>query len=298
MAVPSTTTTTTATAPHAVRGALSIAGSDSGGGAGVQADLLTFAAHHVWASTALTAVTAQNTTGVSGVLAMPPALVRQQIEAVLADLPVHAAKTGMLANAEIVGAVADALAGPVAAGLPVVVDPVCVAKSGHALLDPDALEAVKRRLLPLARVVTPNLPEARALLGIDVHDEPSQERAGRLLLEMGAQAALIKGGHGTSDELVDVLVTREADGAVVVVRFAGQRLQTPHTHGTGCTLAAATAAWLAWGLPVTAAVTRARLYVRRGIAQAPGIGAGHGPLHHLHRWHGFERPALTEEGAA
>jgi hydroxymethylpyrimidine/phosphomethylpyrimidine kinase len=265
-------------APHAPV-ALTIAGSDSSGGAGVQADLRTFAALEVYGASAITAVTSQNTSGVRGVVALEPAFVQSQIDAVLDDLPVGAIKTGMLGTAALVGAVVVELT---KCNVPVVVDPVMVAKSGHALLADDAVAAVRTQLLPRAALVTPNLPEASALCGFPVRTVAEQESAARMLVgELGARAALVKGGHTTGDP-VDVLW----DGARMT-RLEAPRVDTRHTHGTGCTYSAAVAALLARGLSLVDAVTRAHAYVHEAIVQAPGLGRGHGPLHHMHPWYRF-----------
>jgi hydroxymethylpyrimidine/phosphomethylpyrimidine kinase len=259
--------------------ALTIAGSDSGGGAGIQADLRTFAALRVYGASAITAVTSQNTREVRGVEALPAAFVASQMDAVLDDLPIAAAKTGMLANAGIVEAVARVLRG--ARAIPVVVDPVMISKSGAALLDDDAVRAVVELLLPRAALVTPNLPEAARLVGFDVVTPADQERAARALVDRGARAALVKGGHGAGDP-VDVLW----DG-VAVRTFTAPRLATRHTHGTGCTYAAAICAELAKGAALVDATATAHAYVRAAIERAPGLGHGAGPLHHMHPWYAF-----------
>ena len=255
---------------------LVVAGSDSGGGAGFQADCKVITALGGYASCALTALTAQNTLGVHDVLPVPPGFVGAQMRAVLDDIGTDAVKSGMLADAPVVEAVADGLERFFAARgrVPYVLDPVMVAKGGAALLAPDAVARLRERLVPLADVITPNLPEALALTGVEVSGEEEARRAGEVLLEMGAGAALIKGGHGAGAELVDVLVS--ADGAVA--RFAAARIDTPHTHGTGCSLASAIAALLAQGAALPDAVARGLAHVRRGILQAPGFGAGHGPM--------------------
>jgi len=256
-----------------MRTALTIAGSDSGGGAGIQADLKTFAAHGVYGMSVLTAVTAQNTVTVTASLALPPELVVAQIDAIAGDLPVHAVKLGMLANAGIVAAVADALERH---GLgPVVVDPVMVAKGGAPLLDADAADVVRSRLLRLATIVTPNAPEAAALTGLEVTTRAGQRQAAAALLELGARAALVKGGH-LEGPAVDVLATGD-----FIIELAGERIASRHTHGTGCTLSAAIAARLATGDDLRAAVEAAKAYVARAIRQAPGLGHGHGPLQHF-----------------
>ncbi|HEX4575078.1 MAG TPA: bifunctional hydroxymethylpyrimidine kinase/phosphomethylpyrimidine kinase [Gemmatimonadales bacterium] len=257
-----------------MRIALTIAGSDSGGGAGIQADLKTFHQFGVFGTSVLTAVTAQNTIGVRGWAALPVALVVQQLDAVAADLPPLAVKSGMLATAELVEAVADGLA---RWRLPnYVLDPVMVASAGDRLLDRDAEQVIARRLVPLAALVTPNLDEAAVLVGDRVRAPDEMERAGRTLVERGAKAALVKGGHLDGDTVVDVLVT--ADGAR---RFSRPRLDTSSTHGTGCTLSAAIAAGLAHGRPLERAVADALDFVHRAIAAAPGLGQGRGPLNHF-----------------
>ena len=258
--------------------ALTIAGSDSGGGAGIQADLRAFAALRVYGASAITAVTSQNTREVRSVVALAPDFVASQMDAVLDDLPIAAAKTGMLANGPIVAAVARVLRGT---AIPVVVDPVMVSKSGAALLDDDAVRAVVDLLLPHATLVTPNLPEAARLVGFDVVTAADQERAAKALVERGAQAALVKGGHAAGDP-VDVLYDGRA-----LHRFAAPRLATRHTHGTGCTYAAAICAELAKGAALVDAVGAAHAYVRAAIAAAPGLGHGAGPLHHMHPWYAF-----------
>jgi hydroxymethylpyrimidine/phosphomethylpyrimidine kinase len=260
--------------------ALTIAGSDSGGGAGIQADLKTFSALGVYGASVIAALTAQNTKGVSAVLEVPPAFVRAQIDAVFADLAVGAVKIGMLGNVAVVETVAERLSHH--RGTPVVLDPVMVATSGDRLLKPDAVEAMRTRLMPLAVVVTPNLPEAAALLDAPeaVTEDEMVRQAGRLLA-VGARAVLMKGGHGKAAETADLLVTPAA-----TVRFAAARIATKNTHGTGCTLAAAIAAGLAKGQDLIAAVRVAKDYVTAAIAAADrlAVGHGHGPVHHFHRW--------------
>ena len=254
--------------------ALTIAGSDSGGGAGIQADLKTFHQFGVFGTSVVTAVTAQNTVGVRGWEALGVPLVIQQLEAVAEDLPPDAVKSGMLGTAELVDAVADALA---RLKLPhYVLDPVMVATSGDRLLQPDAEQRIARRLVPLACLVTPNLDEAQILAGHPVRGVDDMERAGRALVKMGAQAALVKGGHLEAPDLVDVLVTRDG-----VRRFPHARLPTRSTHGTGCTLSAAVAAGLALGRTLDRAVSDALDFVHRAIVAAPGLGQGHGPLNHF-----------------
>ena len=254
-----------------MRIALTIAGSDSGGGAGIQADLKTFHRFGVYGTSVLTAVTAQNTMGVSEWMALPLGIVRAQLDAVSSDLRPAAVKTGMLANAGIVSAVADGLR---ARELhPYVLDPVMVATSGDALLERDAVAAIRGDLLPLTDLVTPNVDEAVILTGEDVTDVPSMERAARRLVEEGARAALVKGGHAEGEDSIDVLF----DGHAVRV-FTHPRIDTRHTHGTGCALSAAIAAHLALGLPLERAVESSLDFVHRAIASAPGLGRGHGPL--------------------
>jgi hydroxymethylpyrimidine/phosphomethylpyrimidine kinase len=253
------------------------AGSDSGGGAGIQADIKAVTALGGFAMTAITALTAQNTQGVFGVEEVSPAFIRQQMQVVLEDLGADAIKTGMLHRPEVIAAVAETLAA-YGAGIPVVVDPVMMAKGGHKLLNDDAHAALKAKLLPLAAVLTPNIPEAEALTGL-VIDAPDQMiEAAKALLAMGARAVLVKGGHLEGDSLTDVLLT--ADGQLHC--FEGERLATSSTHGTGCTLASAIAVGLAQGLGLRDAVARARDYVRVAIQTAPGFGKGHGPLNHAH----------------
>jgi len=254
--------------------ALTIAGSDSGGGAGIQADLKTFHQFGVFGTSVVTAVTAQNTVGVRGWEALGVALVVQQVEAVAEDLPPHAVKSGMLGTAELVDAVATAIA---RFRLPnYVLDPVMVATSGDRLLRADAEQRIASRLVPLAALVTPNLDEAQILAGHEVRGVEDMERAGRALVKMGARAALVKGGHLDAPDLVDVLVTRDG-----VRRFTHPKLPTRSTHGTGCTLSAAVAAGLALGRSLERAVGDALDYVHRAIVAAPGLGRGHGPLNHF-----------------
>jgi len=254
--------------------ALTIAGSDSGGGAGIQADLKTFEAFGVFGTSVVTAVTAQNTLSVRAVHVVPIDVIRQQLQALVEDLPPAAVKTGMLATAEIADTLAEAM---VRMPLPnFVLDPVMVATSGDRLLDADAEQVLADRLLPLCAVVTPNLPEAALLTGRQVRaDEESMTSAALRLVEMGAGAALVKGGHGSGATVIDVLA---AGGDPVV--FRRERIATRNTHGTGCTLSAAIAAGLAHRRPVAVAVSDALDYVARAIASAPALGAGHGPLHH------------------
>jgi len=253
--------------------ALTIAGSDSGGGAGIQADLKTFQAFGVYGTSAITAITAQNTLGVRAVHTVPLADVRAQIDAVVSDLRPGALKTGMLATAPLVSAVAEAIREH---GLRrYVLDPVMVATSGDRLLDEDAVAALVRELLPLADVVTPNLHEAAILAETTVVTVDDMRRAGARILELGASAALLKGGHLEGDA-VDLLVDGRSEHV-----WRRPRIDTQHTHGTGCTLSAAIAAGLARGDALEAAIERAVRYVSRAIAAAPGLGKGHGPINHF-----------------
>ena len=255
--------------------ALTIAGSDSGGGAGIQADLKAFEANGVFGMSVVTAVTAQNTVAVTAVHPVPVDIVVAQIDAVVSDLPVGAVKTGMLASVELVEAVADALErwrlGPV------VVDPVMIASSGDALLAPEAVDTVIRRMLPLAHLVTPNAHEAARLSGLDVRTLDDARRAAREILALGPRAVLVKGGHLDGEpDAVDLLLTPEGETVLREVR-----LDTRHTHGTGCTYASAIAAHLARGAGLVAAVRQARGYLQGAIRAAPGLGAGHGPTGHF-----------------
>jgi len=253
---------------------LIIAGSDSGGGAGIQADIKACTALDAYSATAITALTAQDTLGVHGVHPVPPDFIRQQIRLSLEDIGADAIKTGMLGDSATIEAVCDAL-GEEDRRLPMVVDPVMVAKGGHHLLSADAVEALKRRLLPLASVITPNLPEAEVLSGLRIASPEEMRVAAARILELGVPAVLLKGGHLAGGQLVDLLATAEG-----IETFESQRVETRHTHGTGCTLASAIAAGLAQGLELRAAVTRARAYVQAALRAAPGLGRGHGPLNH------------------
>jgi hydroxymethylpyrimidine/phosphomethylpyrimidine kinase len=260
-----------------VRGrVLIVAGSDSGGGAGIQADLKTVTMLDAYAATAVTALTVQNTLGVFGVLPVPPAFIRRQIEVVLDDIGADAIKTGMLHDRRVVETLAAVL-DERAPMVPLVVDPVIAAKGGAPLIEPDAIAALKALLIPRAVVLTPNLPEAELLTGTTIGDVAALRRAGERLLGLGCRAVLMKGGHLDGDTVTDALV---ADTGTRLWEDA--RIDTRHTHGTGCTLASAIAAGLAQGLAVEDAVDRARRYVRRAIASAPGLGRGHGPLDHAH----------------
>ena len=257
--------------------ALTIAGSDSGGGAGIQADLKTFSAFRVFGTSVLTAITAQNSVGVHGVHELPPAFVRAQLDAVLSDFGADAVKIGMLSSAEITAAVAEGL-GAHPHG-PIVLDPVMIAKSGDALLRPDARQALIERVLPLAAVVTPNLPEAGALAGMTVADEKAMEEAARRIHGLGARAVLVKGGHLT-DTATDILW----DGAHLT-RFAAPRVGTASLHGTGCTLSSAIAACLARGRGLEDAIREAKAYVTAAIREGFAAGRGVGVLRHfVERW--------------
>jgi hydroxymethylpyrimidine/phosphomethylpyrimidine kinase len=257
-----------------VRIALTIAGSDSGGGAGIQADLKTFHQFGVFGTSVVCAVTAQNTRGVRAWEPIPTALVAAQLDALAEDLPPQAVKTGMLGTAELVEVVADAIAHHRFPNY--VLDPVMVASSGDRLLAVAAERTIVRRLIPLATLVTPNIDEARILAEQEIRTPEEMERAGLALVRQGAQVVLVKGGHLEGDEVVDVLVSARG-----VHRFAKPRIETTSTHGTGCTLSAAIAAGLALGRPLARAVDDALDFVHRAIAAAPGLGRGHGPLNHF-----------------
>ena len=256
--------------------ALTIAGSDSGGGAGIQADLKTFAAHRVYGTSAITAVTAQNTLGVRSWQAMPVELVTAQIEAVVEDIGAEAVKIGMLANADIVRAVANAID---RFELPhVVLDPVMIAKGGDRLLEEDAVRELRTTLLPRAQVVTPNIPEAEVLAGCPIRSVDDMRHAASRIQQLGPRVVLVKGGHAEGPESVDIGCT--ADG---MFELRGPRISTRHTHGTGCTLSSAIAANLANGLAAGDALREARQYLEGAIRHAPQIGKGHGPLNHMWR---------------
>jgi hydroxymethylpyrimidine/phosphomethylpyrimidine kinase len=254
--------------------ALTIAGSDSGGGAGIQADLKTFAAHGVYGTSALTAVTAQNTEAVKGVSAVAADFVALQIDAVVEDIGVDAAKTGMLGASAVIAVVAQKLDEHHIEKT--VVDPVMVAKSGDRLLEPEAIAVLKRELIPRAYVVTPNLPEAEAIVGFAVDGEEAIKGAARQIVEMGAKAVVIKGGHAKGDESIDWLY----DGRRFS-RFASPRFDTRNTHGTGCTFSAAITAQLARGAQLEAAVRAAKRYLSAALERGVAIGRGHGPVDHF-----------------
>jgi hydroxymethylpyrimidine/phosphomethylpyrimidine kinase len=253
---------------------LIIAGSDSGGGAGIQADIKAVTALGGYAATAVTAITVQNTLGVFGVHAVPLDILREQIRVVMEDIGSDALKTGMLGTIETVETVAEAIDAH-AREVPLVVDPVMIAKGGHPLLEARAQDTVRTLMLPRAALVTPNAPEAEVLAGLPVQDLDGQKRAAEKLLMFGARAALVKGGHVDGPVVRDVLAT--VDGVHV---FESPRIETRATHGTGCTLASAIAASLSQGAPLADAVRAAREYLMEAIRRAPGFGAGHGPLDH------------------
>ncbi|MEI8396909.1 MAG: bifunctional hydroxymethylpyrimidine kinase/phosphomethylpyrimidine kinase [Rhodospirillaceae bacterium] len=258
------------------------AGSDCSGGAGIQADIKTITALGGYAAAAVTALTAQNTRGVFGVLPVDPDFVARQIRLVLDDIGADVIKTGMLYSAGVIKAIAGTLDryGP---DIPLVVDPVMISTSGVPLLDPEAVTALKDGLLVRAALVTPNLPEAMALTGLSGINDPAGMRlAARLVRELGSRAVLIKGGHLEGEALIDLLSYGEDE-----ILFRTERIDTPHTHGTGCTLASAIATGLAQGLELRDAVARGQAYLRQAILTAPGLGRGHGPLNHGHTVRSF-----------
>ena len=260
--------------------AVTIAGSDSGGGAGIQADLKTFSALGVYGASVITALTAQNTRGVSAIHDVPAEFVSAQIDAVFSDLAVGAVKIGMVSQPGVIEAIAAGLARWQQRN--VVLDPVMIATSGDRLLSPDAIAVLKRELIPMALVLTPNLPEAAALLDAPpARSETEMRVQAERLLKLGPRAVLIKGGHDTSAESIDLLVEPDA-----VTRLVADRIATKNTHGTGCTLSSAVAAGLAKGLALAAAVRAAKTYVTDAIVagQRLAIGSGHGPVHHFHAW--------------
>lgn len=256
--------------------ALTIAGSDSGGGAGIQADLKTFTAFGVYGASAITAITAQNTLGVRAIHEVPPDVVAAQIDAVLEDIGADAVKTGMLSSTPIIEAVADRLRAHSVAAL--VVDPVMIAKSGDALLRPEAVQALIELLLPMATVVTPNAPEATVLAGVEVRDAVSAREAARRIHALGPAMVIVKGGHLDGERSDDLVF----DGRAFEI-LSGMRIGTPHTHGTGCTFSAAIAACLARGMEPLAAAREARAFLQGAIEQAEPLGAGHGPVNHFWR---------------
>ncbi|WP_298280711.1 bifunctional hydroxymethylpyrimidine kinase/phosphomethylpyrimidine kinase [uncultured Bradyrhizobium sp.] len=261
--------------------ALTIAGSDSSGGAGIQADLKSFAALGVYGASAITALTAQNTKGVSGIHPVPAAFVSAQIDAVFSDLAVGAVKIGMVAQAETIAAIADGLTRW--APRHIVLDPVMVATSGDRLLAAEAVDALKTLLFPLASLITPNLPEAAALLNQPVaSNEAEVERQGKQLLAMGCRAVLVKGGHGHGTESIDYLIDAERS-----IALSAPRIATANTHGTGCSLSSAIAAGLAKGETMETAVRHAKAWITDAIAAADrfAVGHGHGPVHHFHKYY-------------
>ena len=254
---------------------LAIAGSDSGGGAGIQGDIKTITALGGYATSVLTALTAQNTTGISAVFDVPADFVGQQIRAVLSDIGVDAVKTGMLAHEDVIVAIADELRG-IALNTPLVVDPVMVAKDGTRLLTKVANDALKRDLCPIATLITPNIPEAEELTGFVIKDESDMRRAGEMLLSLGSKAVLVTGGHLDVDIIPNWLITPDGDEV-----FTMKRVMTPHTHGTGCTLGSAIATYLAQGESLARAVQNAIAYVGCAVEEAPGLGHGQGPIAHV-----------------
>ena len=255
---------------------LIIAGSDSGGGAGIQADIKTVTAMGGYAMTAITALTAQNTTGVYGIHNVPESFLRKQISLVLTDIGADAIKTGMLSTARSITTVAGMLR-RYAKDIPLILDPVMVAKGGSPLLRDDAISVLKEKLLPMATLITPNIPEAQLLTGVKIKTTDDMRKAGEILLSMGVKAALIKGGHSEGAVLTDLLVTPHS-----VILYKSRRINTPHTHGTGCTFASAIATGIAGGLPLEKSVYNAKSYLIKAIKTAPGFGKGHGPLNHGH----------------
>jgi len=254
---------------------LAIAGSDSSGGAGIQADIKTVTALGGYAATAVTAVTVQNTQGVSAVHPIPDDMVSGQIEAVLSDIGADAIKTGMLGRASLIESVVNTLDKAEAQAIPLIVDPVMVATSGDRLIDEDAVEVLRTQLLPRASLITPNAPEAAVLAGGVIEDMDGQRAAADELLEMGAKAVLVKGGHLEGSQIIDILATRNG-----VRLFTRPRIHTRQTHGTGCTLASAIAALVAQGQSFDRAVEQAGDYLHEAIKRAPGFGKGHGPVQH------------------
>jgi len=261
------------------RRALTIAGSDSGGGAGIQADLKTFSAIGCFGLSVVTALTAQNTVAVTAIHPVPPEFITHQLDAVLTDIGVDAVKIGMLHSPEVIQAVAEALRRHAVPNI--VLDPVMVAKSGDKLLQDDAVAALKSYLVPMAAVITPNLPEAGVLLGCDVTTEKEMAAACRDLAQLGCRAVLLKGGHLDGAQSPDLLYV---GGTKAPIRLEADRIDTPNSHGTGCTLSSATAANLALGQPIEAAVREAKRYVLQALAAGAGysLGQGHGPVHHFH----------------
>ena len=264
-------------APTLMKGRVLIcAGSDSGGGAGIQADIKTVTALGGFATTAITALTAQNTMGVSSIIEVPINFLLEQIRVVLSDLGADCIKTGMLHNAQVIEAVSEAIEKDGGKKY-LVVDPVMVAKGGHELLELSALHALKSHMIVRADLLTPNIPEAELLTGLEISDIDTMRRAAYAILEMGSKAVLLKGGHLKDETLTDVLVTKDTEKT-----YSGPRLLTKHTHGTGCSMASAVATGIAQGDNLEMAVQRAKAYVFTAIKTAPQFGKGHGPLNHAH----------------
>ena len=264
-------------APTLMKGRVLIcAGSDSGGGAGIQADIKTVTALGGFATTAITALTAQNTMGVSSIIEVPINFLLEQIRVVLSDLGADCIKTGMLHNAQVIEAVSEAIEKDGEKKY-LVVDPVMVAKGGHELLELSALHALKSHMIVRADLLTPNIPEAELLTGLEISDIDTMRRAAYAILEMGSKAVLLKGGHLKDETLTDILVTKDAEKT-----YSGPRLVTKHTHGTGCSMASAVATGIAQGDTLEMAVQRAKAYVFTAIKTAPQFGKGHGPLNHAH----------------
>jgi hydroxymethylpyrimidine/phosphomethylpyrimidine kinase len=260
--------------------ALTIAGSDSGGGAGIQADLKTFSALGVYGASVIAALTAQNTKGVSGIFDVAPEFVRAQMDAVYSDIKVGATKIGMLGRAEVIEAVAAGLAAHQAKNI--VLDPVMVATSGDLLLESGAIDTLKKKLIPFALVVTPNLAEAAALSGTaQAVEETAMAKQGEAILQLGAQSVLVKGGHFGGAQATDLLIDKDG-----IRRFAARRIETKNTHGTGCTLSSAIAAGLAREMPLTESIMLAKKFVSGAIAAADGlkVGEGRGPVHHFYEF--------------
>ena len=271
---------------------LVVAGSDSGGGAGIQADVKTVTALGGFAATAITALTAQNTVGIQAISEVAPDFVARQMESVLVDIGADCIKTGMLHNAAVIEAVMDTYE-RLAPDIPLVVDPVMVAKSGDALIEPEASQAFKARLILRATVLTPNVPEAEFLTGVTIASPADMIEAAAMLVTLGPGAILVKGGHLDGPTVHDVLF--DANG---IETFESPRIETAHTHGTGCTLASAVATGLAQGLGLRDAVVRARAYVQAAIATAPGLGRGHGPLNHGHTVQRFAAAPVAVTGTS
>ncbi len=261
---------------------LIVAGSDSGGGAGIQADIKTVTALGGYAATAITALTAQNTVGVPGIQPVPADFIALQMQTVLDDIGADAVKIGMVDSAPNIDAICDVLEQPVYRHLPIVVDPVMIAKSGTPLLDPEASATLKRRLLLIADVLTPNVPEAERLTGMNITDRDGMRAAAEMLLTTGPRAVLLKGGHMEGATVIDILAT--PDG---IEELEGRRIDSRNTHGTGCTLSSAVATGLGQGLSLREAVMRARAYLLAAIEAAPDLGAGAGPLWHGHTVRSF-----------